>query len=395
MVSASKLVWTAVVCAAHAFAQSSSDIRIDDSKVISDASRYGIQYGPGWTLDDEFGAHYRGTYTSTDVAGSYMMISFRGTEISYYADTFPGMAPVMVALDGKSFPNITWTNVQNTTRSQLLWSAMNLEPGDHQLVLGTAPAYMNKTGTVGIDYFTVTPVEQDASAVPQNLGPGAWAVPVNATIVDNDDPAIKYSDDSWRTYGTATNGPTPLYWGGSQRSSQLAGASLEFTFYGTGVWYFSDDFWGNANVSISVDGGEAEIVNTSTGVTWISQRMFWGKDGLSDGKHTVKVTHVGAQSSYANLDFFMYMPGKSSASHSVSVGVIVGAVVGGVAGLALIALAAFFLIKKRRAAKEEAKSEPTKAAEAGVHHLSLAKTASRGSEVTLDEEKIGGDKAIA
>ncbi|QRV96190.1 transmembrane protein [Ceratobasidium sp. AG-Ba] len=395
MVSVRQLVWAALACATHAVSQSTSFIRVDDSQAFSNTNRYGIQYGPGWTPDDAMGARYHGTYTSTNTPGSFMTFLFRGTGITYVADRGPDSATVLLAIDGDLYMPLV-INTTTMSHQQAVFAVSGLEPGDHQIVIGSQPAYVNQPGVVGLDYFGVTPIDDNSSYVPQYHGPGAWSVPVNAIIVDNEDPSIVYSDASWRLFDHPTTRPSPLYFNGTQRSSQKPGSSLTFTFEGTSVYYFSDDFWDNANVSVSIDGGEADIIDTSTGATWISQKMFWSKAGLADGKHVVTVTHVGKQGSFANVDFFMYVPSSpsSASGSSVQIAPIIGGVLGGVAGLGLILLGLLFLHKKRHAAKEKAKPEPTKAAEAGVHHITLSKTASRDSDLTLDE-KVGDEKAIA
>ncbi|KAG8710943.1 hypothetical protein FRC08_016526, partial [Ceratobasidium sp. 394] len=96
------LAWSALALAvARAAAQSAvAGVRVDDSKVFADDRRDGIQLGSGWTIDDSDGKHYRGTYTSTQTTGSYLMLSFRGTSIAYYADKTPDSGTVILALDG-------------------------------------------------------------------------------------------------------------------------------------------------------------------------------------------------------------------------------------------------------------------------------------------------------
>ncbi|KAG9124684.1 hypothetical protein FRC07_010634 [Ceratobasidium sp. 392] len=378
--------------------------------MYSDADRDGIQFSSGWNHDDTDSKHYRGTYTSTDLSGSYMMLSFRGTSIGYYADKSLDSGVAILAIDGRPF-NATWRDQNVTTtvqRQQQMWMAVGLHEGDHQLVLGTVPSYMNSTGTVGLDYFSIIPVTGSDSVTPIGLGPGSSVVPSNAVIVDNDDPSIVYSDASWRkfvNYGppgaSGFSGPTPLYFNNTQRSSLRPGSTATFTFHGTDVWYFCDDYWGNANVSISVDGGEGEEVDTSTpAVSWVSQKLWWSKTGLSSGKHTVTITHVGRTTEYANVDFFMYIP--TAPSHGLSkamIGTIVGAVIAGVVVLFGLILLGVFIYRRKRStnsnavAKADVPEADTK--EPGVHMVTLKK---RGSDDTLAttanlDEKISDEIA--
>ncbi|KAG8723184.1 hypothetical protein FRC09_004374 [Ceratobasidium sp. 395] len=393
------VAWSALAVAlfaARAGAQSAvAGVRIDDSKVYTDATRDGIQLSPVWTGDDSDGKHYRGTYTSTQTTGSYMMLSlpYMGTSIAYYADKAPDSGVAILALDGRPF-NATWRDQNVVTmvqRQQQMWIAVGLPEGDHQLVLGTSPSYTNSTGTVGLDYFSITPVSGSESVTPLDLGPGASIIPSGAVIVDNEDSAIRYSDVSWRIFGPETNGPTPLYFNGTQRSSIVPGSSATFTFHSTDVWYFCDDYWGNANVSISVDGGEGEIVDTSTpAISWVSQKAWWSKRGLSPGKHTVKITHVGQNNEYANVDFFMYIPSDPSLEPATGglskamIGTIVGAVVGGVVVLLGLVMFGVFLFRRKRAAKET--TEVEKKDMEGAHVVQLPKRGSEDTLATMDEK---------
>ncbi|KAG8796019.1 hypothetical protein FRC12_006348 [Ceratobasidium sp. 428] len=411
------VAWSSAVAALALFVARSSaqsvsvlaGVRVDDSKAYTDANRDGIQFSSGWGMDDTDSKHYRGTYTSTTTAGSYMMLSFSGTSIGYYADKAPDSGVAILALDGRPF-NATWRDQNVTTtvqRQQQMWMAVGLPEGDHQLVLGTVPSYMNSTGRVGLDYFSIIPVSDSSSVTPTQLGPGASVVPPNAIIVDNEDPAIEY-DSTWKLFvnygpfGPQFSGPTPLYFNNTQRSSLHPGATATFTFTGTDVWYFCDDYWGNANVSISVDGGEGEIIDTSTpAISWVSQKMWWSKTGLSPRKHTVTVTHVGLRTEYANVDFFMYMPSGESATHGLSkvmIGTIVGAVVAGVVVLlGLIILGVF--IYRRKKSTTTAEEKPTRTPirtsaamaadskkEEPIHMVVLPHRGSEDTLATLDEK---------
>ena len=101
--------------------------------------------------------------------------------------------------------------------------------------------------------------------------------------------------------------------------------------------------------------------------------LIWGKTGLSDGPHTVTITHMGVADKYVNVDFLKYLPrfvhpicvwgepysdrppnynsSASSSSNTPSranpVGAIVGGVIGGVAFIALIAGIAIWRWRRR------------------------------------------------
>ncbi|QRV96192.1 transmembrane protein [Ceratobasidium sp. AG-Ba] len=392
MIPARQLFPLVVAPVSFAAAQSASEIRVDDWQAYADNHRYGVQYGPGWIqrgFQDPVPSYYRGTYTTTHSTGSYAMLSFRGTGISYNADKRPDSGIVMLAIDGNELPLLN-PDSSTVEHQQAIFSVSGLAPGDHQIVIGAQPGYVNSTGVVGLDFFGVTPLDDDSSYVPRDLGPGAWSVPLDAVVVDDTDPSVRYSGDSWKMQDVNLIGPTPLFFNLTQHTSRVPGSSLNFTFRGTDVWYFSDDFQTNADVLISVDGGEGELVKTSTGVTWISQRMTWSKIGLPDGEHTVTVTHAGQRGQYANLDFFMYLPSgtsSESASHSPDhLGAILGGVMGGLVGLALVALGLFYFYRKHCS---ETKNDGQEVKETGTtHHVTLARTTTKDSRATFDDEKV-------
>ncbi|KAF8600566.1 hypothetical protein BDV93DRAFT_510754 [Ceratobasidium sp. AG-I] len=124
---------------------------------------------------------------------------------------------------------------------------------------------------------------------------------------------ISYTE-SWSVYNSYKH--RGIYLGGTQHSSSTPGGSAIFRFNGTAVWYFCDQYDSNSVVSVSVDGGALDMVNTaSTAGLWapngnsqLSQILVWSKTGLTDGPHTVNITHVGTDTTYANVDFFKYMP---------------------------------------------------------------------------------------
>ncbi|KAG8706198.1 hypothetical protein FRC09_002527 [Ceratobasidium sp. 395] len=103
-----------------------------------------------------------------------------------------------------------------------------------------------------------------------------------------------------------------------------------------------------------------------------TQKLHWGTSGLTSERHTITVTHVGAQDDYITLDYFMYLPSPNSSSvtssptptsvvsevssPSTPVAAIAGGVAGGVVLLAtLIGLLVFF--HKRRSHQATAETE--------------------------------------
>ncbi|QRV96197.1 transmembrane protein [Ceratobasidium sp. AG-Ba] len=134
---------------------------------------------------------------------------------------------------------------------------------------------------------------------------GAQAVSPGALVVSDNDVSITYFGD-WSVIYSAPR--SAIYFQDTMHTTKTAGDYCTFTFAGTAVWYFTDFFPGNAAVDISIDGGPAEpVLTASAGGAGLTQRIAWSMVDLSDGPHTVRITHAG-DGNYASVDFFMYLP---------------------------------------------------------------------------------------
>jgi len=322
--------------------------KIDDANVYNFTNLNGIQFGPkGWSSVNPINEdlRYNSTYTWTKQAGASLIFFFRGTGIAYYADKGANCGPVGVSINGKPYINVTWPDNEPPHYRQQMWGVNGLTEDDHQIVLSNVGTGNPASSTMGIDYFEVTS-GTDGRTDSTSAGPGASVVPSNAVLVDDSSNMISYSD-GWEVYSSYDH--AAIYLGGTQRTSAIPGAAFTFKFNGTAVWYFCDRYETNAVVSIVLDDAEGETVNTaySPGVG-LTQMLIWRKTGLDDGPHTVTVTHASGADTYANVDFFKYMPSSSSSSKSTPIGAIVGGVVGGVA---LVASGLLFWRWKRRRAE--------------------------------------------
>lgn len=352
------LVCVGLLLTSRAVAQ--QPVKVDDGSVYGIGNPNGIQFSSsGWSTvnPQDVDLRYDSTYTWSQTAGANLIFFFRGTAISHYADKGPHRGPVGVSIDGKPYTNVTWTNVNASTMQyqQQMWSIRGLSLGDHQVVISNVGTGDPAESIMGVDYLEVTS-GSDGSIKPVKYGPGASGIPSNAMTVDDSSDSISYSGSSWDVYTSSNN--IGVYLGGGQHSSTSPGAVITFKFNGTAVWYFCDQYENNTIVSISLDGGAGETVNTASPVgIWLTQYLTWGKADLVDGPHTLTITHAGSEGTYANVDFFKYMPSVNSppattsassipstsssvvtsSSESTPIGAIVGGVVGGITIIALIA----------------------------------------------------------
>ncbi|KAG8744309.1 hypothetical protein FRC10_010381 [Ceratobasidium sp. 414] len=344
----------------HTLAQ----LKIDDSYVYSASSPDGIQYSKGqWNDKNSWYAsqRYNGTYHNAEQPGAHFAFFFRGSSIKYYADRDPKGGPITISLDGADVAKIDGKPPNTTFQfQQQLWSTAALDSGDHCMVV------TGVSGTVGLDWLEVVPVDGKTDVRPAQLGPGALEVPPNAMVVDDSDiSSITWSGSGWQNSGDS--GPA-TYFQNAMHKTTNPGDSATFKFNGTAVWYFTDMMSGNAAVLITVDGGQGEEVQTapSGGASGRTQKLTWSKAGLSNAGHTVNVRHAGSAGSPAGVDFFMYMPGSSSISSNgsppsnpltptktIPVGAIVGGVVAAVIALAAITLFVCLLARNRRERLEQ------------------------------------------
>lgn len=146
-----------------------------------------------------------------------------------------------------------------------------------------------------------------------SAGVNASDVPLEAVVVDNTDLGTTYSDGWSNTQGVQ-------YYKQSASVATTPGSWFTFEFEGTGVWYgesiygitpadvyvrryYSDTDSNHARATASIDRSDPIVVQT-TSAGRLSRRLLWKKDGLSPGKHTLNVTHIGFPGELLTVDFF-------------------------------------------------------------------------------------------
>ncbi|MFF4903019.1 DUF5010 domain-containing protein [Streptomyces sp. NPDC001068] len=135
--------------------------------------------------------------------------------------------------------------------------------------------------------------DRDPSVVSQIDGinnwfqlPAGWSNDTYRPIIDNGQ--LKF-DGAW---DYLTSDGAGDYKNTYQRTS-TAGASVTYSFIGTGVQYLARTASGQGSVDVSVDGGTPVTVSLS-GSALKTQQTVFEKTGLTEGTHTVKVTNRAA-----------------------------------------------------------------------------------------------------
>jgi hypothetical protein len=151
--------------------------------------------------------------------------------------------------------------------SEPVFSASNLAPGPHTLVI-TVTGTTNSGGAfVVVDAFDVTGGTSAASAT---------------TRVEDTDPAVNYTGTDW------THGNFPQATNGTFAESHFAGNSVTFTFTGTGVSWIGFKASNNGIARVSVDGAFVTNVD-SYGPDPVFQPILFTTSGLAPGQHTLTI----------------------------------------------------------------------------------------------------------
>lgn len=324
-------------------------MRIDDSHIYTPLNPTGIQYSAGWdrVIGPAGEGRYLSTLSETNIPYASAIFFFKGSSIEYYSDNLPNMpdipSSVYVSIDG--LPAEVTQYPSTTAKRQLIWFMSNLDEGDHQLIISRGGGDLPEGSSISLDYYDLT---YQTSTRPSVLGPGATNAPLDFLIDDGHD-HITY-EGSWSAMQPNTQ--QSFYYGGLQHTTTTPGSSLTFSFNGTAVYFFSDKRAQNGWALISVDGGEGELVSTFLEPwddRWFSQVLCWTKTDLSDGPHTVKITHSDQEGKYVSLDFFKYTPGYSSTASPKKrpLAAIVGGSLGGAIALLLAVIACYWVHRRR------------------------------------------------
>ncbi|TBU65526.1 copper radical oxidase [Dichomitus squalens] len=112
-----------------------------------------------------------------------------------------------------------------------------------------------------------------------------YYVPPGAKSYDSSSPLLHFSGtwaESWHS----------AYVQKTLRSTSEPGASMTFTFIGTGIEWFGNMDKKHGSASVYLDGALAQIVSAYSDVAMKQQRIFWAFN-LEQGKHTIKIVNAG------------------------------------------------------------------------------------------------------
>jgi trimeric autotransporter adhesin len=236
---------------------------------------------------------------SNDKTASFSF-SFDGTGFRWYglANRFKGKAKITI--DGET--EIVDTFWSSEHYQKLFYEKNNLQNGRHEVRVEVLTDYLN------IDYIEIlsdkansTPAVVPTAPLSPTPSPGPSQPTDGNNNPGNTSASIKkleQTDISIRYIGHWLNHWENRNSGGSAKFTNVEDAAFEFTFEGTGFrWYgLANKFKGKCKITVN---GKSEIVDTYH-ATEQYQKLFYSKEGLSNGKHTVRIETL---TDYINIDF--------------------------------------------------------------------------------------------
>ena len=254
-------------------------INILGGSLISDSTTYEennslIKYSGNWT-SEALSSYSGGISKYSNQKWATITFSFNGTGFKWYglANKYKGIANVYV--DGVKYSVDTYSST--SVNQKLFFEKTGLTNGTHTVRIEV-------TGLGNGSYINIDKLD----IIGGNL------VPVAINSYEENNPYIYYSG-SWNTESMNS------YSAGVSKYSNQKGASINFTFNGTGFrWYgLANIHKGVANVYVD---GTKYSVNTYSSTT-INNKLFFEKNGLQNGKHTVKIeVSDTTPGKYINID---------------------------------------------------------------------------------------------
>ncbi|WP_405970675.1 hypothetical protein OG496_11015 [Streptomyces sp. NBC_00988] len=178
------------------------------------------------------------------------------------------------------------------------------DPGE--FYLDSNAGYLYYKPRTGEDLSTADvelPVQEellDLSGTPGHLAP-----------VNDTDAAATYTGSSWHTSTGRAYGD--LY--GDVHYATANGASVSYTFTGTGVDILSETNSDEGGIDVYVDGTKTQSV-TANSSTRLAQQVIASVSGLTKGQHTVKL--VKTSGSYMVIDGFTVVPDVIAPVHDIT-----------------------------------------------------------------------------
>ncbi|TJY42751.1 hypothetical protein E5161_07880 [Cohnella pontilimi] len=136
------------------------------------------------------------------------------------------------------------------------------------------------TGTYYIDVYNW------AGTGPYNLSVNVVPRQSVTTVIEDNDPAVRYSGTSWRSGTDAKNS------GGNYHIASVTGSFSQLTFNGNSVKLLSKTATNRGLADVYIDGVLIKTIDQYSSTTKYQVKVFEAT-GLADGQHTIKVVLTG------------------------------------------------------------------------------------------------------
>ncbi|KAG6920217.1 hypothetical protein DXG01_004986 [Tephrocybe rancida] len=315
-------------------------------KVVVDDSDSHLRYTGGWIQEQpgsydhygNFGPTYLSTTHSTS-SGGVLTFPFNGTSIEVYGTTAVSGKPTWDCyVDGTKFDH---KDVFFAPENNWLLCEVIVPDGQHELTVNVT----STNATFAFDWlrYTPSPTVSLANEVVQ---------------ISHTDAALNYSSTGWSELG-------------GRASTNVAGSQMQFTFIGKSIsWvgYIPVELGkAPANGTYAVDGGPPIPYRLSgldsSATSSVYYQTFFTTQDLSQGPHTILVTHNGnSNQTPLTLEYLLVTNSSSTSSQTITptpkptvatatgsstpIGAIVGVVVGVI--VLVTTITAFFLLCKRK-----------------------------------------------
>jgi hypothetical protein len=245
--------------------------------------------GSGWnySTDRGFGdvgddVHY--TYS----AGASVTLPFTGGGISWLAQRSSSTGPVEVYVDGVDEGTVTpVTSATPYPTQQVDYTISGLAAGNHTLKIVN-----NGANLMTVDAFTVS----------------------NSRATVNDtDAGISYTGSGWNYSSGRGQGD----YGDDVHYSYSSGATVQYTFTGSGISWLAQRSTFTGPVEIYIDGVDEGTVSPKTSSSpYPAQQVDYGITGLVAGAHTIKIVNNAAN--LMTVDAFTVESGRTTSNDSAA-----------------------------------------------------------------------------
>ncbi|MCI8360045.1 MAG: hypothetical protein HFE86_01745 [Clostridiales bacterium] len=243
--------------------------------------------GDGWKFGTLEGT-FAGTFSYNDTVGDAAEFTFTGKSVSYIASKEFNRGIVEVFLDGESMGKFD-LYIPGARRQQMIFSSGELPYGEHTIkaVVTGEKNELSAGSYIDIDVFEV----------------GNDFTNLKTDKYDERDSNVAFTGDGW-VYGKISGA-----YQGTFSYSNAVGAAAEVAFNGVGITLIASKESNRGIAEIFIDGESVDKVDLySTGI--LRQQEVFNIDGLTPGKHTLKVMVTGeknpaASGTYVDVDGFL------------------------------------------------------------------------------------------